>query len=65
MFVHPSGSTVSINFLVNNEKIAMGGPVLTASVSAAAFLGGILKSVTAYLERPKFTTGTLAIFFRL
>ena len=40
MFVHPSGSSVSINFLVNNEKIAMGGPVLTASVSAAAFLGG-------------------------
>ena len=51
MFVHPSGSTVSINFLVNNEKIAMGGPVLTASVSVAEFLGGILKSVTAYLEK--------------
>ena len=64
MFVHPSGSTVSINFLVNNEKIAMGGPVLTASVSAAAFLGGgILKSVTAYLEKYYRQTGDL--FFRL
>ena len=65
MFVHPSGSTVSINFLVNNEKIAMGGPVLTASVSAAAFLGGILKSITAYLEKYYRSTGDLFLDCRI
>ena len=62
MFVHPSGSTVSINFLVNNEKIAMGGPLLTASVSAAAFLGVYSNPLPRI---SKSTTGRLAIFFFL
>ena len=61
MFVHPSGYTVSINFLVNNEKIAMGGPVFDGIGIGGGVSGGVYSNPLPRIS--KSTTGRMPIFF--